>query len=257
MTPGIRPLVAGNWKMNGTSASLTELHADRPRLHAWPRRRDGGVDLRSGDAALPGRRDPAPDAGQGRRPGLPRQGKRRAHRRHLRRDAEGCRRKPCHRRPLRAPHRPRRGRRDRARQGGSRVARRARCHHLHRRNARGTRERARRSTFCRGRSPVRVPHGSDGSEHGRRLRAGLGDRHRPDPDRRRRRRGACPHPRQRCAKSWAPRPTGCASSMAVRSSLPTRRELLSIDNVDGALVGGASLKAADFLGIAEAYRKIG
>src|SRR5690606_11019787 len=24
MTPGIRPLVAGNWKMNGTSASLTE-----------------------------------------------------------------------------------------------------------------------------------------------------------------------------------------------------------------------------------------
>lgn len=33
-------------------------------------------------------------------------------------------------------------------------------------------------------------------------------------------------------------------------------ELLSISNVDGALVGGASLKAADFLGIAEAYRSI-
>jgi triosephosphate isomerase (TIM) len=32
------------------------------------------------------------------------------------------------------------------------------------------------------------------------------------------------------------------------------RELLSIDNVDGALVGGASLKAADFLGICDAYR---
>jgi triosephosphate isomerase len=30
-------------------------------------------------------------------------------------------------------------------------------------------------------------------------------------------------------------------------------ELLGVDNVDGALVGGASLKAADFLGIAEAY----
>ncbi|MDN2564689.1 triose-phosphate isomerase [Aquibium sp. A9E412] len=30
--------------------------------------------------------------------------------------------------------------------------------------------------------------------------------------------------------------------------------LLAIANVDGALVGGASLKAADFLGIAEAYR---
>lgn len=32
------------------------------------------------------------------------------------------------------------------------------------------------------------------------------------------------------------------------------RQLLHIDNVDGALVGGASLKAADFLGIADAYR---
>jgi triosephosphate isomerase len=33
------------------------------------------------------------------------------------------------------------------------------------------------------------------------------------------------------------------------------RELLSVAAVDGALVGGASLKAADFLGIADAYRK--
>lgn len=31
------------------------------------------------------------------------------------------------------------------------------------------------------------------------------------------------------------------------------KELMSINNVDGALVGGASLKAADFLGICEAY----
>lgn len=33
-------------------------------------------------------------------------------------------------------------------------------------------------------------------------------------------------------------------------------ELLGVANVDGALVGGASLKAADFLGIAEAYREL-
>lgn len=33
-------------------------------------------------------------------------------------------------------------------------------------------------------------------------------------------------------------------------------ELLSVINVDGALVGGASLKAPDFLGIADAYRSI-
>ncbi|TIO11384.1 MAG: triose-phosphate isomerase, partial [Mesorhizobium sp.] len=31
------------------------------------------------------------------------------------------------------------------------------------------------------------------------------------------------------------------------------QELLGVENVDGALVGGASLKAADFLAIAEAY----
>ena len=33
-------------------------------------------------------------------------------------------------------------------------------------------------------------------------------------------------------------------------------ELLGVQNVDGALVGGASLKAADFLGIAEAYLNV-
>ena len=32
------------------------------------------------------------------------------------------------------------------------------------------------------------------------------------------------------------------------------KELLTIANVDGALVGGASLKAEDFLGIAAVYR---
>ncbi|MEL6947243.1 MAG: triose-phosphate isomerase, partial [Pseudomonadota bacterium] len=31
-------------------------------------------------------------------------------------------------------------------------------------------------------------------------------------------------------------------------------DLLSVANVDGALVGGASLKAEDFLGICEVYR---
>ena len=33
-------------------------------------------------------------------------------------------------------------------------------------------------------------------------------------------------------------------------------ELMGVANVDGALVGGASLKASDFLGIAEAYRSL-
>lgn len=34
------------------------------------------------------------------------------------------------------------------------------------------------------------------------------------------------------------------------------KELMAVENVDGALVGGASLKASDFLGIAEAYRTL-
>ena len=29
MTPGVRPFVAGNWKMNGLSASLAEIEAMR------------------------------------------------------------------------------------------------------------------------------------------------------------------------------------------------------------------------------------
>ena len=29
MTPGVRPLVAGNWKMNGLTASLPEIEAMR------------------------------------------------------------------------------------------------------------------------------------------------------------------------------------------------------------------------------------
>jgi len=32
-------------------------------------------------------------------------------------------------------------------------------------------------------------------------------------------------------------------------------ELMSVDNVNGALVGGASLKAEDFLGIIAAYKE--
>ena len=42
--------------------------------------------------------------------------------------------------------------------------------------------------------------------------------------------------------------------MAARSS-SNAAELMAIANVNGALVGGASLKAADFSGIIGAYRR--
>ena len=34
MTPGVRPLVAGNWKMNGSRASLSEIAAMRRAVDA-------------------------------------------------------------------------------------------------------------------------------------------------------------------------------------------------------------------------------
>ncbi|HYA73417.1 MAG TPA: triose-phosphate isomerase, partial [Roseiarcus sp.] len=34
MTPGVRPLVAGNWKMNGSRASLGEIAAMRRAVDA-------------------------------------------------------------------------------------------------------------------------------------------------------------------------------------------------------------------------------
>ena len=61
--------------------------------------------------------------------------------------------------------------------------------------------------------------------------------------------------RERLAQRlWRGRPRRCASSTAARSSRRTPQELMAVADVDGALVGGASLKADDFLGIAGAYR---
>ena len=45
-----------------------------------------------------------------------------------------------------------------------------------------------------------------------------------------------------------------AASVARANGAANAKELLGVANVDGALVGGASLKADDFLGIAAAYR---
>ena len=53
---------------------------------------------------------------------------------------------------------------------------------------------------------------------------------------------------------WRRRAGACASSTAARSSLSNARELMSVADVNGGLVGGASLKADDFLGIVAAYR---
>ena len=87
---------------------------------------------------------------------------------------------------------------------------------------------------------------------GHRLRADLGDRHGqawPRPSRPRR-----PSP---SSAPWSPsatprRPRPCASSTAAASSADNAAELLAMPDIDGALVGGASLDAASFAAIVEA-----
>ena len=90
----------------------------------------------------------------------------------------------------------------------------------------------------------------DRRQSGGRLRAGLGDRHRADADAGRRR----ARPTDSSASGWSS--AIGAAGQAIRilyggSVKPSNaKELLAVANVDGALVGGASLKAEDFLGIA-------
>ena len=107
MTDAIRPLIAGNWKMNGLDSALARA---RPDAGAGGWRQGGRPGLSAGHPDLPASPTAAARAG-GRRPGLPRQGQRRPYRRYLGGDARGCRRQPCHRRPFRAARRPRRDRR--------------------------------------------------------------------------------------------------------------------------------------------------
>ena len=180
----IRPLIAGNWKMNGLKASMAEFEAmiaGAPAIAGQGR----SADLPAGDADLPPLRQCArARKTRDRRAGLPRQGLRRPYRRYLRRDAGRCRRHGRHRRPFRAARRSWRDRR-----GGAAKAEAAWraglmaivCIGETQAAARGRADARRlRRPACRLAAGRR-----DGGQSGGRLRAGLGDRHRPDADRRR------------------------------------------------------------------------
>ena len=86
---------------------------------------------------------------------------------------------------------------------------------------------------------------------GRRLRAGLGHRHRPDRTRRRCRRDGGRHPGDRRRALGAPRPgaAACPCSTAAASPAASIGEFLAEPAIDGALVGGASLKVDEMAGI--------
>ena len=93
----------------------------------------------------------------------------------------------------------------------------------------------------------------DGGQPRRRLRTGVGDRNRTDADDGRCGCGARVHPRG-VWRGGSPMPPPGIRILYGGSVKPANAaELLGVDNVDGALVGGASLKAEEFLAIAGVY----
>ena len=102
--------------------------------------------------------------------------------------------------------------------------------------------------------------GLDARADGRRrarLRAGLGDRHRPDRHPRAGPGGPRVHPALARPTRSARRPPRRVVVQYGGSVKPDNAgELLACPDIDGALVGGASLKATDFLGIVAAARDV-
>ena len=243
-----RPLVAGNWKMNGLRAAATAL-ADVAAGYT------AGLKAKADLLVCPpatlvnafaaGRRHPH----RRRRAGLPCRGFRGLHRRlsaEMLADAGAIavilghsERRRFHARATRGP-----------RQGPGRPPRRPVGHRLRRRDEGPS---ARRADACRRARQLadRCRKMRRGTSRDR-LRARLGDRHRSTPT------------AADVAEVHAAHP-GRSPASSARASRPgphplrrlgeavERGELMSIRDVDGALVGGASLKAADFLGIAGAY----
>ena len=188
-----RKLVAGNWKMNGLAASAAVL--DELAARAIPPRLRR-ADLPARDADLPARRPRLP----ARRPGLPLGALRRPYRRHRRRDADRRRRGRGDRRPFRAPQpttaRPTRSSRARPPPPGGPASSPSSASARPRPSATPARPSTASARSSPGRSPTAPPR--DAAR--RRLRAGLGDRHRPHPIPERDRRSPCLHSRNADAR---------------------------------------------------------
>ena len=187
----LRKLIAGNWKMNGLRADGLALGA-RPGAAA-PSASRLGCDLLVCPPATLVWRSPRRSPAAASRVGgqdchATANG---AHTGEISAEMlQGCRLQPRHPRPFRAPHRSWRDRRAGPRQGRGGAARRAARHRLRRRDPAQSASRAGARRASRGQLAGSLPDGVDRGAAGRRLRAGLGDRHRAHADRRRRRRGA-------------------------------------------------------------------
>ena len=189
-----------------------------------------------------------------RRPEHARGGVGRLHRRGLVADAARPRRRGRDRRPLRAPPALLRDRRGAGAQGPGAARRRAAADPLRRRDRGRARRRRDRGGAARARSTADLAEVADARPgRGRdRLRADLGDRHRPHRDARAGRGGDRLHPRAGRRARRGRRGARSGSSTAARSSPATPPSCSRRADIDGGLVGGASLDPEDFLAICEA-----
>ena len=251
------PLMAGNWKMN-----LNHLEAIALRPEARLRAQRQGLRRRRGRGAAAVHRHPRRCRRWStatsckitlRRPGPLGARLRRLHRRDLRPrcwPSWGARTWSSAT-PSAAQYHAR-GRRAGQRQGQGRAAARADPDPVRRRgldvreagnHVAHTLAPARRRR-CDGRP------GRAGRTHRRRLRAGLGHRHRRGRHPRGRPGGLRGDPQPRWPSSTpATWPTGSASCTAARSRPATSPAIMAQPDVDGALVGGASLDAEEFVEI--------
>ena len=251
MTPGVRPLVAGNWKMNGLSGSLAEIDAMRRAADAG----ESGVGrtprLPAGDAARASRLEDQGRRAQPRRAGLLHRGERRFHRRHFRRDAQRRGREltsswgipsvgPIITKPtsLSAPRR-----KPRLRPASLRSSASAR--------PMLSAKPASRPLWlfgnCEGRCLPKRAARRSWSPTSRSGRSAPGSRPRPRTS------PASTMEFGRCSPTCLGRRCAKIRLLYGGSVKPTNcDQLLTLDNVDGALVGGASLKATEFLAIAAA-----
>ena len=244
-----RPLVAGNWKMNGLKASVGELE----KIVAGARASSRNVDVMVcppatliASFAIAGRgsasRSAARIATRSHRAPIPATSPRKCC---------GRRRAGRHRRPFRAaavimarPMRrcaPRRWRHGAPDFSPSFVSARPAP----------SAKPGRRAHVVGAQLDGSLPDTAElGGEYRRRLRAGLGDRNRADADAERCRRDARLHPRAACACAIGEAGHDVRILYGGSVKPANAKELLAVDNVDGALVGGASLKADEFLAIA-------
>ena len=150
----------------------------------------------------------------------------------------------------------RRDRSDREPEGDRGDRRRADADRLHRRDARGARAQRDASPCSIGRSRTDwTAHRRSGRRARRGVRAGLGDRHRPERHGRAGPGGACAHPRRGCGEWFGAEAADRCHVIYGGSVKPDNiRELIAEPDVDGALVGGASLDVAGFAAIVTGSR---